>query len=98
MRVTDSLAGPAAHDHQETNMETGYRILAGIDVHKKMLAVVVKSESGDQIGYEKRKFGTTQAELVHLTAWLQSRRCERSGDGIDGAVLAAGVARAGSAL
>jgi hypothetical protein len=38
-------------------METAHRVLAGIDVHKKMLAVVVRSESGDD----------------HLTAWLQSQ-------------------------
>jgi transposase len=52
-------------------MESVYRSVAGIDVHKKMLAVVIRRPSGEQAGYEKRKFGTTQAEIQHLAAWLQ---------------------------
>ncbi len=51
--------------------ETVYTI-AGIDVHKKMLAVVVRSQRGEQAGYEKHKFGTTRAEILHLEAWLQA--------------------------
>ncbi len=51
-------------------METVYRSLAGIDVHKKMLAVVVRKHCGEQVGYEKRKFGTTCVEIQHLAAWL----------------------------
>src|SRR5947209_4143004 len=54
-------------------METLYRLIAGIDVHKKMLAVVVRRASGEHIEYEKRKFGTTRAEIEHLAAWLQAR-------------------------
>jgi len=53
-------------------MRTGYLVLAGIDVHKKMLAVVVRIESDGQVGYERRKFGTTQSEIRHLAAWLAS--------------------------
>lgn len=51
-------------------METVYRNVAGIDVHKKMLAVVVRHEQDGQVQYEKRKFGTTQCEIEHLAAWL----------------------------
>lgn len=51
-------------------MEIVYGSMAGIDVHKKMLAVVVRRQNGEQIEYEKRKFGTTHAELQHLEAWL----------------------------
>lgn len=46
-------------------------ILAGIDVHKKMLAVVVRTETEGKPRYEKRGFGTTRAELEHLAGWLQ---------------------------
>ena len=53
-------------------MSTGYLVLAGIDVHKRMLAVVVRIESGGQVRYERRKFGTTQSEIRHLAAWLGS--------------------------
>lgn len=48
-----------------------YRCVAGIDVHKKMLAVVVRREQDGNTEYVKRKFGTTREEIEHLTAWLQ---------------------------
>jgi len=43
---------------------------AGIDVHKKMLAVVVRSQQQDQVHYEKRTFGTNRQQLMELTIWL----------------------------
>ena len=51
-------------------MESVYRSIAGIDVHKKMLAVVIRKQSAEQVQYEKRKFGTTHAEIQHVAAWL----------------------------
>ena len=54
-------------------MESVYRSVAGIDVHKKMLAVVIRRQSGEQAEYEKRKFGTTRAEIQHLEAWLRAQ-------------------------
>ena len=62
----------AASDHQEIKMESVYGILAGIDVHKKMLAVVIHRQSGEHLEYRNRKFGTTRAEIEHLSAWLQT--------------------------
>ena len=53
-------------------MESVYRFVAGIDVHKKMLAVVVRRQSEEQLEYRKRKFGTTRSEVEHLSAWLHS--------------------------
>ena len=47
-------------------------VVAGIDVHKKMLAVVVVDEEHPQQALEQRKFGTNAGELKHLTAWLES--------------------------
>lgn len=52
-------------------MESIYRNVAGIDVHKSMLAVVVRRELDGKVEYQKRKFGTTHAEIGHLAAWLQ---------------------------
>ena len=44
-------------------MEKNCRI-AGIDVHKKMLAVVAAEGSSEgQLGFERAKFGTTESEL-----------------------------------
>jgi len=45
------------------------RCVAGIDVHKKMLAVVIRKPAGE-VEYIKRKFGTTHSEICHLAAWL----------------------------
>jgi Transposase IS116/IS110/IS902 family./Transposase. len=53
-------------------METVYRSIAGMDVHKKMLAVVIRRQGGEQVEYEKRKFGTHRAVIQDLAAWLQA--------------------------
>lgn len=50
------------------------RRTAGIDVHKKMLAVVVRSEAGGKRDYQERKFGTTRCEIEHLSAWLRQEQ------------------------
>jgi len=51
-------------------MSEGYRV-AGIDVHKKMLAVVVTDLSeGGEFRFERRKFGTLDSDLRMLAQWL----------------------------
>jgi transposase len=45
--------------------------IAGIDVHKKVLVVVVRLIQEGKVIYEKRKFGGTKEEIQHLAAWLQ---------------------------
>ncbi len=52
-------------------MELFYRRLAGIDVHKKKLAVVARWDQDGQPYYDQRNFGTTQSEIGHLWAWLR---------------------------
>jgi transposase len=52
-------------------MESVDRCIAGIDVHKKMLAVVIRKPSEQKVEYIQRKFGTTKNEILHLVAWLQ---------------------------
>jgi hypothetical protein len=47
--------------------------VAGIDVHKSMLAVVVGVAEQPQKSWERRKFGTSVEELRHVVAWLQER-------------------------
>src|ERR1700719_1289801 len=47
--------------------------LAGIDVHKRMLAVVVANARDTELQFECRRFGTTVSELRHLLPWLQER-------------------------
>jgi transposase len=50
--------------------ESIYRV-AGIDVHKKMLAVVVTDVSGPgEYRFERRRFGAGNAELGGLAHWL----------------------------
>jgi transposase len=48
-------------------------IVAGIDVHKRMLAVVVVDDDHPQQALDQRKFGSSQSELRHLAAWLLSQ-------------------------
>jgi transposase len=57
-------------------METVYRCVAGIDVHKSMLAVVVRQERNGEAEYERRQFGATRREIEHLAAWLQQRQAQ----------------------
>jgi transposase len=53
-----------------------YRI-AGIDVHKKMLAVVVADvEVEGEYQFERRRFGSTPEHLRWLCAWLLEQRVE----------------------
>lgn len=51
-------------------MESSYKV-AGVDVHKKMLAVVITdaAEVGE-FRFERRKFGAGDAELRALASWL----------------------------
>ena len=44
---------------------------AGIDVHKKMLAVVIENGSG---AFERQRFGTLPNELVRLEDWLREQQ------------------------
>jgi transposase len=53
-----------------------YRI-AAVDVHKKMLAVVVTDVEGDgEYQFERRKFGATPSELHVLAQWLDQQEVE----------------------
>jgi transposase len=53
-----------------------YRI-AAIDVHKKMLAVVVADVAGEgEYQFERRKFGATPGELHLLAQWLGQEEVE----------------------
>ena len=75
-----------------------YRI-AGIDVHKKMLAVVVADvEVEGDFHFERRKVGTSPGRTARAGRLARRARGRGSRDGIDRAVLAAGVGGAGAAL
>ncbi len=53
-----------------------YRI-AGIDVHKKMLAVVIADVEGNgEYQFERRKFSTTTEALRELAEWLNQEAVE----------------------
>lgn len=55
-----------------------YRI-AGIDVHKKMLAVVIADVATEgAYEFERRKFGTSPERLVELGRWLTEREVEEA--------------------
>jgi transposase len=50
-------------------------IIAGIDVHKRVLMVAVADASGaeNELEFECRRYGTSHAELQQLAAWLKER-------------------------
>ena len=51
--------------------------IAGIDVHKKMLAVVVADVEGEgDFQFERHKVGTSPAELRALAGWLVERQVD----------------------
>jgi transposase len=51
--------------------------MAAIDVHKKMLAVVVTDVEGEgEYQFERRKFGATPGELHALAQWLVQQEVE----------------------
>ena len=53
-----------------------YRI-AGIDVHKKMLAVVVADvECEGEYEFERRRFGSSPEQLQRLSEWLIEQQVE----------------------
>ena len=50
--------------------QTIYKV-AGIDVHKSMLAVVIADAAREgEFRFERRKFGATESELRQLARWL----------------------------
>ena len=54
-------------------MESTY-FVAGIDVHKSILAVVIADAGREgEFCFERRKFGTTPSELKQLRAWLREQ-------------------------
>jgi transposase len=54
-----------------TDIKTG--VIAGIDVHKKMLAVVVARADAPDKSLQEVKFGATMGELRRLSEWLRQQ-------------------------
>lgn len=52
--------------------------IAGIDVHKKVLMVVVMDPTTPDVKPERRRFSTMPTELHHLSTWLQERGVEQA--------------------
>src|SRR5437762_486014 len=50
--------------------------IAGIDVHKKMLAVVVADVEKEEYEFERVRFGSTPEELRRLCSWLLEQGVE----------------------
>ena len=55
-------------------MEAYY--VAGIDVHKSMLAVVISEVKPGECEFERRHFGTTRSQLRELAEWLKERNVQ----------------------
>jgi transposase len=55
-------------------MNSVYGVVAGIDVHKRMVAVVVAVSGERKIEYRRRKFGTMHGDLEQLGEWLRQQQ------------------------
>src|ERR1044071_2434945 len=44
--------------------------IAGIDIHKKLLVVIIADRAQPAVVLHRRRFGTMASELLHLCAWL----------------------------
>jgi transposase len=53
-----------------------FKTVAGIDVHKRVLAVVVRLMRDGKVVYEQRKYGTTVSQIQILGEWLQQHQVE----------------------
>lgn len=53
-------------------------MVAGIDVHKKMLAVVVADVSQDEWKFQRRKIGTRAADLKVLAGWFAELKVQEA--------------------
>ena len=70
--------------------------IAGIDVHKKVLMVVVMDSSAPEEKPARRRFVTLPSELQRFRIWLQEQGGGGGSDGVDRSVLAVGVAGTGA--
>ena len=50
--------------------------IAGIDMHKKVLVVVVADREEAELQFDSRQFRTTTSDLSHLVAWLMERNVQ----------------------
>src|SRR5689334_4163873 len=50
--------------------------IAGIDIHKKVLMVVVTEVAVEELRFVCRRFGTTASEREHVVAWLQEHQVQ----------------------
>jgi transposase len=63
---------------EESIMETAYKV-AGIDVHKRMLAVVITDAAAEgEFRFERRKFGTLASDLKELAEWLAAEQVQEA--------------------
>jgi hypothetical protein len=73
--------------------------MAGIDVHKKRLAIVVAdAEAEYHYQFERRWYGSNPEQLRVLSEWLVEQQVEEVVMGIDRAILEACLGSAGAIL
>jgi hypothetical protein len=72
-------------------MESVHGTVAGLDVHKKTVVVVVLQSDHSDEDHAAGVFGTTRYGLNELIAFLRQHGVTQRGDGINGPVLAACV-------
>jgi hypothetical protein len=74
-RAQSKIAGSSGVRRKEESEESRDYKVAGIDVHKSMLAVVITNAGQEgEFSFERRKFGTLDSELRALAEWLSAQQ------------------------
>ncbi len=76
-------------------MEVVHERCAGLDVHQHTVVACVRVAADGKVAQEVQTFDTTTQGLLALCDWLAGARVHVRGDGIDGDLLEASLARAG---
>jgi len=63
---------PYKSNMEDDEMEVLYGTCGGVDVHKKLLVVCLRSGRKTEV----RNFGTTTQELFDVANWLKDNHCE----------------------
>ena len=76
-------------------MDVMYARCAGLDVHKDTVVACVRLVVDGKVEREVRTFGTTTQDLSGAGRLVARAAVHARGDGVDGRVLEAGLARVG---
>jgi hypothetical protein len=73
VRVTETETGPFPQRSPRRSIWKRYIVRRANRCAEKDVGGSVRRQAGEQVQYEKQKFGTTCAEIEHQAAWPQAQ-------------------------